>query len=430
MIDIVGLYDTLLTASLAGVPFRVLGSSDEVGRRIVRFLYPGVDEPTFQDLGAIEGTITVRGLLVGDDYVAQARALRSALKGPGPYTLVHPWLGQMQVVLARPASIRFAQNQLRIAHFDVAVYRYADASTGGILGLAQTAWDTLSDLEVKVDALTATAQNWIAVALTPAVLPLAAFSYAQGWLSNLQATWSTVLNTGPSAGVIYPASAVAIADLSQPTVAPSASWASDYAAAVAAVPAAVVACTQPVLPSAVAPGGSTVPAATADAADAVAALLAAIPAMTASASDPAPGPALAAAAQAIAVANAVSAATGIDYASQQDAQAQAAILYTAIDAAIMSAATAAVIAPSEAGPVWSGLLDLRSAFAADMTSVIGRLPAVVQITVPAVLPAWLLAQYIAGDTPDQVVAAYQDIVTRNRIAHPGMVRPGQIEVLE
>jgi hypothetical protein len=44
---------------------------------------------------------------------------------------------------------------------------------------------------------------------------------------------------------------------------------------------------------------------------------------------------------------------------------------------------------------------------------IGRLPEVLLLTVPAPAPAWVLAQHVAGDTPQAVVATLQDLLRRN-----------------
>jgi hypothetical protein len=45
------------------------------------------------------------------------------------------------------------------------------------------------------------------------------------------------------------------------------------------------------------------------------------------------------------------------------------------------------------------------------------------------MPAWLLAQYIAGDNPGSVRAAYVDLITRNNVFHPAIVPAGTLEVL-
>jgi prophage DNA circulation protein len=420
--DIVGLYDSLMTASYAGIPFYVIDTSQDVGRRVQRFLFPGVDDPVFQDLGSDDGIIKVRGILVGDDFVQQGLALKAAFRQPGPATLIDPFNGSLKVVMAQPASVNFNTRELRICHFELSLYRYTPPPA--------LSPDTLSALMLRAESTIADAQNWIAAQLAPAVLPLVAFGYAQNWISRIQTFWSATVLSGPAGTApVNAAASASIAALGVPTLAPSAGWAAASAAAIAAVPAAIAGACTPLQPSAVAPGGVTTAAAAADPLATTTLLLKAVPGATLSASDPAPGPGLATALQALILANACVAAASITYDSQQAAIAQAQALYAALDAGINAAALAAATAPATAAPVWRDLMSLKAAVAADMNTLIGRLPAVVMINVPMAIPVWLLAQYVSGDTPGDVFATYNDIVTRNGIRNPALVPPGSIEVL-
>jgi prophage DNA circulation protein len=422
MIDILGLYNTLLTATLGGVPFSVIDTSQEVGRRTLRFLYPGIDAASYQDIGADDGPIMLRGILAGDDYIAQTRALRAVFRSPGPWNLVHPWLGNFQVVQVenqRP-KITLSQTELRIARFEVAVYPFNPTAQPGL--------DTLSRLVEKAEALQADAQNWLASAMAPIAGVLGAFGYVQGFVSNVSGQVTSVLGLTPSGGDIAPACAPALAGLALPTIAPLPGWPAATAAALMAVPAAIGGAATPLVPSAVAPGGASVAAAAADPADVVTTLLAIVPGLSSS-NMPSPGPALAAAFQAALVGAAVLAAAGIDYASQQVAEAQAAILYAALDAAAAAVATVAQSDPANAAPVWRDLSGLKAALAADLNALIGRLPEVVIINIPTSMSAWLLAQYVSGDEPGAVFATYQDICARNQVFHPAMVPAGPVEVL-
>jgi prophage DNA circulation protein len=445
---IVGLYDKLSTATFSGVPFHVADTSTVPGRRVQQWFFPGVGDAIYQDLGKGARGIELRGVLVGDDYLAQAAALTAALEEAGPYTLVHPWLGTLQVIYLQPPRISFSERELRFARFEGTFFLWPSTGT------APTLLDTLSQLAVSIDEVTASAETFIASAIAPLVGILGAFSYAQSWVTSIAGIFAGVIPASASAGEIGPAAAPALAALASPTVAPTAGWATTTAAAVLAVPAAIAASATPLVPSAVAPGGSvtataaatplvpsgvaaggstaavTATAAAASPADAVSTLLAAIPAIAAGASAASPGPALAASLQAATVAYAVQAASSIAYASQQDAQAQEAILMTAIDAAAAAAASAVSSSPTLAATLWRSLADLKASLAADMNSVIGRLPAVVTINTRWTVPAWILAQYVSGDDPGDVVATYTDLVARNTIRHPALVPPGAIEVLD
>lgn len=422
--DIASLYSTLLTASFGGVPFYVVDTAQEVGRRVQRFLYPGLDDASFQDLGADDGPISINGYLVGDDYIAQTRALQAVFRSAGPYTLVHPWLGSLQVVLApqlRP-RINLRSSELRVARFEVQVMPYVAAATPGL--------DSLSALETSLDQVTADAQTWLANAMTPAVNALGAFGYVQTYLTTAYGVFNAAIaSAGGSATEIAAAANADLALLATPTTAPSAGWAATTAGQLVAVPVAMAGACSPPVPSAVAAGGVATPAAAADPAETVAALLAAVPGIAATTSAAPPAPAIAAGMQAVIIAQAIAAASNITYDSQQAAEAQGAVLFTALDSAITAAAVAAQSDPANAAPVWRDLVGLKAAFAADLNAVVGRLPPVVIINIESGSSAWLLAQYISGDNPAEVYATYRDLISRNDIFHPAIVAPGAIEVL-
>lgn len=108
----------LLPAAYRGVRFHVIDSDHEVGRRLILTYFPGIDAPAVDDFGAYEGAIQIRGLVIGDDYIAQATALTAAFKASGIGTLLHPWLGEKLVQMERPARIHFSERELRVAYFE------------------------------------------------------------------------------------------------------------------------------------------------------------------------------------------------------------------------------------------------------------------------------------------------------------------------
>jgi prophage DNA circulation protein len=233
------------------------------------------------------------------------RLLRDVFRSPGPYTLVHPWLGTMKVVLVpgqRP-RISLSAKELQVARFEVAVYPFNPSAQAGL--------DTLAQLETQLSSLTADAENWMANAISPVASAVAAFSFAQSWLNNAATLFDNAVSLTASAGEIGPAVAGTIAGLGNAIGAPVASFPATAAASLTAVVAAFAgACTPPV-PSAVAPGGTTTAAAAADPADTVTTLLAVLPGVAASATGPVPAPALAAGLQAAIVGGAVQAASNI-----------------------------------------------------------------------------------------------------------------------
>lgn len=99
--------DTLHPASFRGVPFQINGADCGAGRRVQVHDYPQRDMPWVEDLGRATREIALDAFLIGADYIDQVNRLLAALETAGPGTLVHPWLGTMQVCLSAPARVRF-----------------------------------------------------------------------------------------------------------------------------------------------------------------------------------------------------------------------------------------------------------------------------------------------------------------------------------
>jgi len=79
------------------IPFGVRSQDTDGGRRVVNHEYPGRDEPWAEDLGRKARTHNLEMILVGSDYMVRRDKLVAALEEGGVATLVHPWLGRMQV---------------------------------------------------------------------------------------------------------------------------------------------------------------------------------------------------------------------------------------------------------------------------------------------------------------------------------------------
>lgn len=100
--------DQLQPASFRGVPFHVRSADTEEGRRGVLHEYPLRDDPFVEDMGRKAGEFSLEAFVIGDDYFKARDALRDALKQPGAGELVHPTLGRMQVALVAP--VRFVES--------------------------------------------------------------------------------------------------------------------------------------------------------------------------------------------------------------------------------------------------------------------------------------------------------------------------------
>ena len=98
--------DRLRPASFRGVPFFVEESESEVGRRSVSHEYPGSDTPSADDMGKRARAFSVIGFVIGKDYFPARNALIEACEKEGPGLLIHPFYGEILVILPQPARIK------------------------------------------------------------------------------------------------------------------------------------------------------------------------------------------------------------------------------------------------------------------------------------------------------------------------------------
>lgn len=97
----------LRPASFRSVPFQVEGTDFGAGRRNQVHDYPQRDKPWVEDLGRAAREVSFEAFVTGRDYVDQARRLLAAIEQGGPGTLVHPWFGTLTVSVKDPARITF-----------------------------------------------------------------------------------------------------------------------------------------------------------------------------------------------------------------------------------------------------------------------------------------------------------------------------------
>jgi prophage DNA circulation protein len=423
--DIGTLYGSLIDATWRGLAFNMPDSRHEIGRRALRFFFPGRDDTVFQDLGAKDGNIRISGVLIGDDYVRQVQRMQAAFRQPGPGTLFHPWLGEMQLVLIEPASFTFDQSHLRMAKFEATFAPY--------LPEVLPPPDTLQALLDALADLRTAARAQLAAALAPVVLALAVIGYVQRFAARMQTWWTEITGIGAGNGSTIAAAAaapVAALTTSIEDLTPDASYADGVSTALASVSTAIAATSATMLPAAIGAGDATPASSTTDARVTTGILLSAAAQAASGASDPWPAPTLASTTQALILADAIDASTDIAFTSQQEAMTWRDQLVAAIDAATSTAAAIAAAQAVAGGALWRSLIAMRGAVIADMSAVIGRLPAIITVTTPATMPAWLLAHGIAGDDPTKVVSVMLDIIQRNGIRHPALVPAGPLEILQ
>lgn len=112
--------DNLRPASFRGASFKVERHRTGTGaRRTALHEYPGRDVPLAEDLGRKAQQVTVEAYVVGDDYMTQRDALIEACGKAGAGALIHPYLGQMQMICTE-CTLEESTADGRIARFQLA----------------------------------------------------------------------------------------------------------------------------------------------------------------------------------------------------------------------------------------------------------------------------------------------------------------------
>lgn len=97
--------DSLLDASIGGVPLFVKDVKTTSGRRTAVREMPKRDAPAVEDLGRKARRYSVTGYVIGPNYMADRDAVMAVLEGPGPYMFRHPWQGDKSVVLDEGSAL-------------------------------------------------------------------------------------------------------------------------------------------------------------------------------------------------------------------------------------------------------------------------------------------------------------------------------------
>ncbi|MHC2481346.1 DNA circularization N-terminal domain-containing protein [Rhizobium leguminosarum] len=401
----------LLPGSFRGITFHVPDTGSDVGRRVVEYLFPGVDAADYDDFGLAPGLISLNGVIVGDDYRLQALALQAAFETAGPATLIHPWLGPMTVIMEEPAQITFSDRELRVVRFSARFKRFSSTASGIAPGLANLSSSISSivyaatSLAAAVGAIISSVRTLSAArsyrVVTSAIDGLTAPAGTARLLPRLKASIADGNPADPVAFdlMMQTASALFNSDTSTPAVSPAAG-------------AVIQEQPQPVPTMSMALTlVEQLNAASLDApSDADRALL------------------LAAGGQFLAQLAAQS--TFASYVSRQEAQAMRGRVTAAIEAFCDSLDQFSGSTFDAASTVLRrSARDLQSSIIADINETIGRLPAVLIFRADRPLDAWLLAQHVFGDTPHLIEAGYRDIVARNNPRHASALPAGNIEVL-
>ncbi len=110
--------DQLQPGKFRDAAFLTDTSDTGVGRRTVLHEYPLRDLPFAEDMGRKAREFTLECYVLGADYMAARDALMAAIEKPGTGTLVHPYLGSLQVAVTH-CRVRESSAEGGMARFSI-----------------------------------------------------------------------------------------------------------------------------------------------------------------------------------------------------------------------------------------------------------------------------------------------------------------------
>lgn len=400
----------LLPGVYRGLEISIVDMTSDVGRRVIEYLFPGVDAAAYDDFGLAPEMISLEALIIGDDYKLRSKALQAAFERPGPGLLIHPWMGPMQTILEESAQIRVSVRELRVARISVRLKRVRSAGLlsafSGLGDLVSGLSSAASLLSLAVGVVVMSRVQTAAAARTGRVVVAA--------LASLQPPVSSGRFVTDMAGVMASASSASPADLDAAVVSIASLFATvDRPAAVA--PAAEAQSLPTASPRARMTIGLDLAGRLVDA-------LAEAPAT-------ADCCLILAAAAHITAQSAVQSAYA-SFTSRQDALGWRNGVLDLLDRLIEEAEALDHAYQSEASAFIRAARALASGIVADVHEIIGRLPAVLSIATAEAVDAYAVAQHLAGDNPQLIESVYRDIIARNDPVHPAELDAGAVEVLD
>ncbi len=409
--------ETLRPGSFRGVPFFVRDTANEGGRRLVEHAFAGRDEPFNEDLGRAARGFQVEAYVLGERYMAARDALLTALEEAGPGKLIHPWRGEIDVVVRdyrqSETTAEGGMARFSIAFREQGANLYPRASsntrsvvraeTDGTIAAAGTRFEDVFEA-VSQPGFIAESAVFTTIRAADAMLrqarrlitepaALARFARDVAGLKNNAA--SLVASPGDFFGRVS-GTIRGLADMSFAAGLPLAGVASGAGSPGGRAGAAL---------SGLQDFGDT---------------LDPVPATTpARATEGANQTALADAIADVSAAEEARLASALEFDNASDARRYRDALAERL------AARAARAGDIGAGDLHAAMTGLRAATTHHLTRLARGLPSVRLMEPAATEPALAIANRLYGDDPSEVASRAADIVLRNRVRHPGFVPGGR-----
>lgn len=406
------MFENLQEASFRGVVFEVPDASTQFGRRVETHEYPGRDAPVHEDLGLAVRRFSVSAVVRGADWHGDALKLEAALSEGGPGKLIHPYYGELEVVVLT-ANRTDSLSSVGEVTFRIDFEKY------GPPALPEPVRNTASEVTRGATSLyTAVSADFLerfAAENVPDFITADAAERLQNFTDQARSifaaaslptliTWPTGWPQGSASDL-----AASIVGLYR-----------DIAGLVKRKPAAVI-------------GSQTVPVALSGGQ-----VLGVMRSLAAASGHRVAETGTGTSSAAVRVANSVA----LDLmqrtaAAAAAAEVSASATYESREQALEMRDTLAgalqVLRDDLGAAGWDGAWGdtngLTAAVVRDINERIGRLPRTVRIQNTAQRPSMVLAQRLYGDDPARLFDKAGDLTARNRVRHPGFVPAEELEVL-
>lgn len=389
-------FSNLRDASFRGARFEVDDVEASGGRRVVLHEYPLRDTPYSEDLGRRAREFSVRGYIIQGrtyDYASARADVLKALEAYGPGELVHPWHGEVSVVVD-DYRLRESMERGGLLELDI---RFREA---GQLANPTSSADTAKGVASAASSVRQALKNSFLSAFAPALDEIDKAVTALNDAASLAMEYLGLPQSLIAEGLAYVQSLIAtpaaffdaLVGLFGGLLGNENGTESGEKALAAPVPDASFS---------IASGEGTAP-------------LESILGGSASITTEAERVIRDTVAQVVVIEAAASTAHA-EYATADDALADRDAVVEGLD----------TIEPAADDAVFLGLAELRRAVVTDLTTRGAELPRVRSVTLPGTVPALVAAYRIHADA-----GRADEIVSRNRIRHPGRVPGGTpLEVL-
>lgn len=174
----------LRRASFRGISFDIPSDETEFGRRVITDEYPGRDTPSHEDMGAGLSRFSVTAIIGGAAFIQKADSLQAALSQSGAGTLVHPYHGELQVIVVGKPRRQHNNSAVGLVKFVIEFEIFGEPV------FPATSLDTLGALSGASDNLLSALRGDFISRFVTASLPdfvsMEAIKQASGWVSTIE----------------------------------------------------------------------------------------------------------------------------------------------------------------------------------------------------------------------------------------------------